>query len=262
MAENTENNVSVATLPTLSDNYTYVICWGEEAAVVDPGEAEPVSQFLAAQSRKLVQVLITHSHHDHVGGIPALRQATGCEVVGPHDERIPALSRSVEDGDTVAVGPLRLRVMATPGHGASDISFYAENVQAGKPGMVWTGDTLFCGGCGRIFEGTPAMMWDSLSKLAALSEDTLVFCGHEYTRENLRFALSVDPDNASLAQRMEATQKMREKDKPTVPSTIGVEKRTNPFLRAGEPAIRAVLGMEDASDAEVFAELRRRKDRF
>jgi hydroxyacylglutathione hydrolase len=250
-------DVEVVTLPLLLDNYGYLVVWGGEAAVVDPAEADPVLAELDRRRLKLRQVLITHHHHDHIGGLPDLRRAAACEVIGPDDPRIPGLTRRVGDGDRFELGPIRIETLATPGHGRTHLCYHAP-----RPGFLFSGDILFVAGCGRILEGSAQQMWSSLQRLAARPDETQVYCGHEYTEENLRFAAQLQPDFAPVLERQRAVQALLRAGRPSVPTTVGVEKRTNPFLRAGAPDMKRAVDMVGAADLEVFAELRRRKDVF
>jgi hydroxyacylglutathione hydrolase len=218
--------VRVVPVPCLKDNYAYLVIDGDRAAVVDPGEAKPVEEALAREGVTLAAIWATHHHLDHVGGVPALVAARpDVEVVAhTHDtKRIPQATRLVEDNAEVGLGDLRARILHNPGHTLGAISYLIE-------GCVFTGDTLFCAGCGRVFEGDAAMMHTSLSRLAALPDSTRVYCGHEYTAANLRFAAAVEPENAAIATRASALHV------PSVPSTIAEEKATNPFLRVSSAA--------------------------
>jgi hydroxyacylglutathione hydrolase len=252
--------LEVELLPVLGDNYVYLLhepirdTWG----VVDPAEAAPVLERLRSQGAGLDWALITQQHGDHTAGLAELKAATGCRAVGPRAEagRISGLDQLVEDGDRIAFGALTAEVLATPGHTRGHVSYWFPDAEA-----LFCGDTLFALGCGRMFEGDAATMWRSLSRLAALPDATRVYCGHEYTLSNARFALTIDPDNAALRARAAEVEALRAKGAPTIPSTIGLEKATNPFLRPADPAIRHRLGLERAGDAEVFGEIRRRKDR-
>ncbi len=245
----------------LKDNYAYLVFeqGSGTCAVVDPSEAAPVQRAIAAHGLKLTHILNTHHHHDHIGGNLALKAATGAEIAAAEKDRarIPGLDIGLRHGDTFRFGGHEARILEIPAHTSAHLAYWF--MQAGA---VFTGDTLFLMGCGRLFEGTPAMMHASLAKLAALPDDTRVFCGHEYTLNNGRFALSVEPGNVDLQTRMKDATEMRAAGKPTVPGTIALEKKTNPFLRAASPEIRRTLGIENASDVDIFAELRRRKDVF
>jgi hydroxyacylglutathione hydrolase len=247
-------------IPVLSDNYVYLLHEPVQGmtAVVDPAEAEPVLDRLRQQGRRLDLALITHHHADHIGGLLALKAATSCRAVGPRADagRIPGLDQLVGEGDPVALGALTAQVIETPGHTSGHISYWFPEVEA-----LFCADTLFALGCGRLFEGDAPTMWRSLGKLMALPDSTRVYCGHEYTLSNARFALTIDPDNAALKERAAEVEALRARGEPTIPSTIGLEKATNPFLRAADPGLRRRLGLEQAADAEVFGEIRRRKDR-
>jgi hydroxyacylglutathione hydrolase len=253
--------LAIEPVACLSDNYAYLISAPEDGlcAVVDPSEPGPVRQALATRGLKLTHILNTHHHFDHTGGNIALKEAFGAVVVGPGKDRdrIPGIDVGVTEDAPWQFGSLSLRILEIPAHTRSHIAFYFADDAA-----VFTGDTLFAMGCGRLFEGTPDMMWSSLSKLMRLPDDTLVYCGHEYTLNNARFALTLEPGNADLASRMTEVQALRANNRPTIPSTIGLEKRTNPFLRPDSPEIRRTLSMAAATDVEVFAEMRRRKDAF
>jgi hydroxyacylglutathione hydrolase len=253
--------LSIELLPIFSDNYVYLLHdpGRGTTGVVDPGAAEPVLARLGETGRTLDWILSTHHHQDHTGGNLELKQKTGCRIAGPAGERdaIPGLDLALREGDRFELGDASAVVLETPGHTRGHISYWFEADAA-----LFCADTLFALGCGRVFEGTPPQMWASLSKLAALPGQTRVYCGHEYTLSNARFALTVDPDNAALARRAAEIEALRAAGRPTIPSTLAVELETNPFLRARDPRIRRGLGMADAPDAEVFAEIRRRKDRF
>jgi len=230
-----------------------------ETASIDAPDGSRIADRLAQNDWKLTHLFITHHHPDHVEGIPSLAKAWSLKIVGPADEaaKISGLTEAVGDGDTFEFAGRTVKVISTPGHTAGHICFYIPD-----EGLLFAGDTLFALGCGRLFEGSPEDMFNSLSRLAELPDETRVYCGHEYTQSNGRFAISVDPDNQVLAKRMEDIADLRSKRLPTLPTTIGFEKSTNPFMRTNDPAIRKQLGMETASDVEVFAELRRRKDSF
>jgi hydroxyacylglutathione hydrolase len=253
--------LEIEQIPVLNDNYVYLV--HEPGAgvtgVVDPAVAEPVLERLAARGWSLDWILSTHHHADHTGGNLALKKATGCRIAGPKadEARIPGIDLKLAEGDRFKLGEAEAEVFETPGHTSGHISFWFPEAKA-----LFCADTLFSLGCGRVFEGTHAQMWDSLRKLAALPDDAMVYCGHEYTQSNARFAMSVDPDNPALQARAAEIDRQRAAGQPTVPTTLGAERKANPFLRPGDAAIRARLGMADASDAEVFGEIRRRKDSF
>ena len=244
-----------------TDNYGVLIhdpATGATAAI-DAPDAGAIRAELAAAGWRLTDILITHHHADHVAGLEELAAETGCRVVAARADagRIGPINHPVADGDRVAVGPLEAQVLATPGHTSGHIAFRFADL-----GAVFVGDTLFSLGCGRLFEGTPAEMWASLEKLRALPDDTRVYCGHEYTLANAAFALTVEPDNPALQARAAEARRLAAAGQPTIPTTIGQEKATNPFLRADQPQLAAAIGLPGAPAVEVFAELRRRKDRF
>lgn len=230
-----------------------------ETAAIDAPDAAAIRKHLDQAGWRLTHIFITHHHIDHVEGIPDLKDAYGAKVIGPKPEadKIAGLDETYGDGEHFEFAGRRIDVIHTPGHTLGHVCFHIPSEK-----LLFAADTLFALGCGRLFEGTPADMWASLQKLAALPDDTTVYCGHEYTLSNARFALSVDPDNSALADRFDRITEMRAKNVSTLPTAIGYEKRTNPFLRPHDPAIRRHLNMVDATDGEVFAELRRRKDTF
>jgi hydroxyacylglutathione hydrolase len=227
-------------------------------ASIDACEEGPILRALEARGWRLTHILVTHHHDDHIAAIPALKQRFGAQVIGPRADaaRIPGLDKGVREGDTVAVGSLEAKVYETPGHTSGHISFYFP-----KEKLLFAGDTLFSLGCGRLFEGSPFEMLDSLTKLAALPDDTALYCGHEYTLSNARFALTVDPGNAALKERAAEVERLRAANAFTLPSTIGREKATNPFLRSADPAIAATVGLDGHPPLDVFTELRARKNR-
>ncbi len=250
-------------LPAFNDNYLWLLHDGTHAVVVDPGDAEPVFAALKQHSLTLSAILVTHHHGDHVGGVAALREATGAAVYGPARERIPEPFEPLAHGDCVEVLGIPFRVLDVPGHTAGHIAYVADDVN-GAP-LLFCGDTLFSGGCGRLFEGTPAQMLASLDKLAALPANTRVCCAHEYTLSNLRFARAVEPRNAALAQYQLECEALRAKDVPTLPSTIGTERAINPFLRSREADVTQAVQARAATatdEVSVFAELREWKNEF
>jgi len=256
---------SIIPIPAFADNYIWLIREGSHAAVVDPGDAAPVIAHLDAHGLTLTAIITTHHHGDHVGGNRDLLARWPCPVLGPAQETIPGRTQALGQGDRVDVPgvPVTLDVLDIPGHTAGHIA-YVGNV-GGAP-AVFCGDTLFAAGCGRLFEGTPAQMWSSLSKLAALDAATRVYCGHEYTVANLRFARAVEPGNRTIADREAREQAKRQRGEPTLPSTIGEEHATNPFLRAREPAVHAAAeahaGRALPEVVATFAELRAWKNDF
>jgi hydroxyacylglutathione hydrolase len=253
--------LDIVTLPCLSDNYAYLLhdAVSGATAVVDVPDAAPIEAALAERGWHLTDILITHHHWDHVDGVEALRAATGARVVGAAADahRLPALDLAVAEGDKLRVGGEEATVIDVSGHTVGHIAYHFPASRA-----LFTADSLMALGCGRLFEGTPEMMWESLSKLAALPGDTLVYSGHEYTASNLKFARTIEPGNGALISRCDAIAAARAKGQPTVPALLSEELATNPFLRANLPEVKAALGMAGASDAQVFAEIRKRKDHF
>ena len=258
--------LTVVAVPAFRDNYLWLVHDGSKAAVIDPGDAAPILAALEARKLSLTAILLTHHHADHIGGVPALLRHAKVPVFGPQADGIAAVEVPLAEGDRVEVPGLDLafRVLDVPGHTLGHIAYVREG--GGEP-WLFCGDTLFAGGCGRLFEGTPAQMADSLAKLAALPDQTRVFCAHEYTLSNLRFAEAVEPGNRALRERIALETAKRERGLPTVPSTIGLEKASNPFLRSGEPEIIASLRRErrlaaGASPIAAFAALREWKNTF
>ena len=252
--------MDITPIPAFQDNYIWALHNGAgQCVVVDPGDAQPVEAFLSAQSLHLSAILITHHHWDHTDGVAELASATGAPVYGPSGDKDghAHVARTLREGDKLQFGGTDIEVIATPGHTLDMLNYY---LPAQK--ICFTGDTLFSLGCGRIFEGDATMMWNSLGKLMALPADTNIYSSHEYTEANAKFAVTIDPDNAELAARYARIAEMRAKSQPTVPSLLSEELATNPFLRASDSAIRAHLKMTDATDGEVFAEIRSRKDNF
>lgn len=253
--------VSIHAIPAFRDNYIWALENGTEAAVVDPGDAAPVEAWLAKRGLRLAAVLATHHHADHVGGLPALVSHWRCPTFGPAREVPSGIDTRLAEGDRITVPALgvALGVLDIPAHTAGHIAFAGE-------GLLFCGDTLFACGCGRLFEGTAGQMAQSLAKLARLPAATRVYCGHEYTLANIRFAEAVEPGNRALAERKARESAKRERGEPTLPSTIGEELATNPFLRCAEPGV--VTSAERHADrrlagpVEVFAELRAWKDTF
>jgi hydroxyacylglutathione hydrolase len=256
--------VRIHAVPAFQDNYLWVLEEGERAAVVDPGDAAPVQRFLDERKLPLAAILVTHHHGDHVGGVAALAERWKCPVFGPAHDGVAGLTKSLSEGDRIVVPGLdyALAVLDVPGHTAGHIAYVHEG---GEP-AVFCGDTLFACGCGRLFEGTPAQMASSLAKLAALPAPTRVYCAHEYTLSNIRFAEAVEPGNRELAARKRRDTETRERGAPTVPSTIGEERATNPFLRCADPEVVASAerhaGRRLAGPVDVFAAIRAWKDDF
>lgn len=253
--------LEVELVPALSDNYVYLIHDPEtgDTAVIDPAEPDPVIEALEHKGWKLGHILNTHHHADHIGGNMVLKERFGVPIVAPASEksRIPVIDVAVREGDTYTVGKHTARVIETPGHTTGHIAFWFETADA-----LFCGDTLFVLGCGRMFEGTPEQFWDSLKKLRGLPDSARVYCGHEYTQSNARFAVAVDPGNDALAARAKEIDATRAAGRPTIPSLLGDEKRINPFLRADDPAMQAAVGMAGKPAHAVFAEIRKRKDSF
>ncbi|MDF1727728.1 MAG: hydroxyacylglutathione hydrolase [Sulfitobacter sp.] len=251
----------LVTVPCLSDNYAFLLRdhASGEVALVDVPEAGPIKAALAERGWTLSQVWLTHHHWDHVDGLKDLLAEHPAKVVGAKADagRLPPLDLEVSEGDRVTLGDLEAEIFDVSGHTVGHIAFYVAGAKA-----AFTADSLMALGCGRLFEGTPAQMWGSMQKLMALPGDTTICSGHEYTASNAKFALTIDPDNPALISRSKEIDAAREKGQPTVPSQLSTETETNPFLRPADPAIRAHLGMQEASDADVFAEIRSRKDNF
>ncbi|MEZ5778280.1 MAG: hydroxyacylglutathione hydrolase [Paracoccaceae bacterium] len=253
--------LEIVTVPCLTDNYAFLahdIATGA-TAVVDVPEATPILNALRTRGWRASHVLITHHHDDHIAGVPALAAATGARVFGAAADahRLPPLDEALREGDAVRIGMDEGVVIDVSGHTVGHIAFHFPNSNA-----VFTGDSLMALGCGRVFEGTPPQMWESLKKLAALPPDTMVCSGHEYTAANARFALTIEPQNDALVTRAEEVKNARANNRATVPSLLSEELKTNPFLRAGRAEVKAAIGMTDATDAQAFAEIRGRKDRF
>jgi hydroxyacylglutathione hydrolase len=251
-----------------NDNYLWVLHepGGMQAFVVDPGDSTPVLAWLDSNGLTLAGILVTHHHGDHIGGINTLLQHASVPVYGPATPRIPQVTHAVAEGDHITVLGHEFRVLEVPGHTLEHIAYVSTGRVTPAGPALFCGDTLFAAGCGRMFEGTPPMMHASLRKLAGLAPDTQVYCAHEYTLGNLRFAAAVMPDNADVSARIASDSAKRERDEPTVPSNIGIELRTNPFLRASEPKVIAAALQQQPGSADdpatVFGVLRRWKDGF
>ncbi|MDX5594967.1 hydroxyacylglutathione hydrolase [Pseudovibrio sp. SPO723] len=244
----------------LSDNFGVIVHDPQSGTTIalDVPDAAPYLAVLEAEGWNLTDILITHHHWDHVGGLGELKEKSGARVVGPArtQQKLSEIEVGVEDGDHIMAGPLKVRALATPGHTLDHITWWFEDA-----GLAHTGDTLFALGCGRLFEGDAQMMWASLTHIVdTLPEETVLFCGHEYTLSNARFALTIDPENTELIKRVAEIEALRREDKATLPTTLKLELATNPFLRAANPAIQKHLGMEGAPLSDVFAEIRQRKD--
>ncbi len=254
--------IRVTTIKALGTNLVYLHrCGAGRAFVVDPASAAAVLEALAQQNLSLAAILVTHHHWDHIAGAADLQAKARCELIGVDSTLLPRPNRIVANGDILTLGDVAVQVIATPGHTRNSVCYYVP-AQGGENGVVYTGDTLFVGGCGRLLEGDAAAMWQSLQKLMALPDDTLVYCGHDYALENYEFATSIDPANRRFRQRLTEVQKAAEYSRLTVPSTIAQERATNVFLLSDNPQIQAILGMPGAAPFEVFAELRKRKDAF
>lgn len=255
------STMEIQVFSAFEDNYIYLLVLENgHSAVVDPAEGTAVLAFLEQKRFELKMILVTHSHADHTGGIELLKQRTGCRVAGPPSARIPMQDIAVHDGQILDFS-YPIHVFSTPGHTPDSVCYYVPAATS-NPGILFSGDTLFINGCGRLFGCQAQTLRDSLRKLTALPPETLVYCGHEYTEENYRFALTLEPDNPRLQKRLNEVREQISRGQPTVPSAIGQEKELNPFLRTDSRTIRRALAMPDAPDWQVFAELRKRKDRF
>jgi hydroxyacylglutathione hydrolase len=252
-------------IKAFKDNYIWCIQSTEhhQVAVVDPGDAQPVFDYLTANNLQLSAILVTHHHFDHVGGVEQLKAHYQCPVYGPYNDSLSMIDVRLAQGQQLSLDFLdnQFEIIELPGHTLDHIAFY----DASKS-QLFCGDTLFAAGCGRLFEGTPSQMYNSLAKLTKLPANTKVYCTHEYTLDNLNFALTVEPDNQQLQKRLEQCKQLRDKDQPTLPSDITTELATNPFLRADQPAIKASAEQQSnaklSSNIDVFAQIRRMKDSF
>jgi hydroxyacylglutathione hydrolase len=247
--------------PCLEDNYGYLIHDPASGytATIDTPEVEAIERALDEKGWTLSHILNTHHHFDHAGGNLELKEKTDAVIIGPSADkhRIPGIDIQLGEGDTYRFGENEMTVFETPGHTNGHCVFYFADT-----GVLFVGDTLFALGCGRLFEGTPEQMWTSIQKLLALPDETVVYCAHEYTQANAMFALTVEPQNQDLVERAAEIDKLRAANKPTVPTTIGLERRTNPFMRPTSADLRKTIGLVDGTDVEVFAETRHRKDNF
>ncbi|MCK0150241.1 hydroxyacylglutathione hydrolase [Marivita sp. S6314] len=253
--------LELVTIPALSDNYTYLLHDAKSGATacIDVPEADPILAELSKRGWSLTEIWLTHHHHDHIGGVDGLLAAHDAKVTGATADihRLPPLNREVADGDVFMFGGEEVTVLDVSGHTNGHIAFSLPG-----SGYAFTADSLMALGCGRLFEGTAPQMWDSLQKLAALDPDTVICSGHEYTQANAKFAITIDPDNADLKDRIARINSARDRNEPTVPSTLAEELATNPFLRAADPEIQAQLDMIGEDPVDVFAEIRTRKDHF
>lgn len=258
--------LTITPIPALDSNYFWVIQPDSHTPVVyvvDPGDAAPVIDHLKTHQLSLAAILITHRHRDHIQGIASLLEHSPVPVYGPESELIPLVSHTLSDGDLLKLGDISFNILGVPGHTWEHIAYFCPAADS-KPPLLFCGDALFAGGCGRRFDGTAEIMWDSLQKLAALPDETQIYCAHEYTQANLEFALAAEPENPQLAARFEHVKQLRAQGKVTLPSTILLEKRTNPFLRCQQPGIKIFInnkvGQSPDSPAEVFGALRLIKD--
>ena len=256
-----ERPLEIVLVPMLRDNYAYLIHSYDTGAtaILDPSEAEPALQMARRMDWRITHILDTHHHPDHCGGNLGIKQATGAKVVGPayDKDRIPGIDVAVDEKSGFELGGHPAQVLFIPGHTKGHIAFHFKDSQA-----VFCGDTLFSIGCGRMFEGTSDVMWPSLMKLRALPDETKVYCGHEYTEANIRFAVTADPENAALRRRAEEVKRLRAEGRATIPAKLGEEKAANPFLRADDPALMARFGGKDRAPHQVFGAIRAAKDNF
>lgn len=254
-------DLEIHQFPCLSDNYGVLIHDPQslETAAIDTPDAEAINAALQEKGWRLTQILITHHHWDHTQGNAALKAAHQCVIIGPEEERgkIDGLDVGVSDGDIINVCGRTIQVIKTGGHTLGHVTYYSAT-----DAVAFAGDALFPLGCGRMFEGTPELMWDGLSRLRDLPPETVIYCGHEYTEANARFAITIDPDNTALHNRADAIRKLREDGLPTVPTTLAQELETNPFLRVDASGVQANLSMTGHSLSDIFGEIRRRKDTF
>ena len=255
------SSLEIHMFPCLADNYGYLLhdAQANLTAAVDTPDADAILRECGAKGWKLTHILNTHHHSDHAGGNLALKRATGCTIIGPRVDaaRIPGIDQGVGDGDVVTLGQHRAEVYDTPGHTRGHIVYFFRDDE-----VAFVGDTLFAIGCGRLFEGTPAQMWSSFGKILRWPDATRIYCAHEYTQSNARFALTVEPENEALVARAAEIARRRALGEPTIPTTLAAEKATNPFLRAASRELRERVGLPEASDVEVFAKTRALKDAF
>jgi len=254
---------SITIIPALTDNFIYLYEYAKNKALaVDPCDSLLVEQVLNRKHLQLTTILVTHHHWDHTAGITNLKKKTGCEVIGGDRRRIKGIDRVVGNEQVIKIGYTKILVITTPGHTSTSLSYYIAPSNDNTEPIVWTGDTMFINGCGRIFECDAETMLDSLLNLASLPPDTLVYCGHDYTVENYEFALSIEPDNENVRKRLREVKEILRAGGHPVGSTILQERKTNPFLRTDTPEIKAALGMANADATKVFAQMRLRKDVF
>ena len=255
------SELEIAQFPCLEDNYGFLLHdpLAGLTAAIDTPDSDAILAELRKHGWQLTHIFNTHHHADHAGGNLALKEATACTIVGPRADaaRIPGIDISVGDGDTVDFGAHRIEVFDTPGHTRGHIVYYVPDAKS-----AFVGDTLFAMGCGRLFEGSPEQMWNSLQKIMSWPDDTKLYCAHEYTLANAAFALTVEPENPDLVARAREVAEARRRGRPTVPTSLGIEKATNPFLRPASPALKAAIGQTGADEVRVFAETRALKDRF
>ena len=253
--------LEVELVPVLRDNYMYLAHEPESGAtaVVDPADARTALDAAKRKGWTITHILNTHHHGDHTAGNQAVQEATDAPIVGPQYDagRIPGIQAELMEDDTYSVGNATAKVFHTPGHTSGHIVYWFEDAN-----VLFSGDTLFALGCGRLFEGTAAQMWDSLQKLRDLPDTTRIYCGHEYTRTNARCALTVDPNNQKLMEYARIIDSLRDADQPTIPAQMGMERETNPFLRADDPALAQAMGMAGADPVEVFAAVREKRNQF
>lgn len=256
-------NYHLHMIPCLTDNYGFILAdsTGRTVISIDTPDEKVITKFLEEKGWGLTHILNTHHHHDHVGGNIALKKKWGCQIFCStydfENGRIPGADEAVKDGEDIQLGSFRIKVLDVPGHTLGHVAYYFPDQN-----RIFVGDTLFALGCGRLFEGTPEIMWESLDKIMQLPDETLVYCAHEYTKSNLEFAITIEPRNEDLKYRGAGVLALREKNLPTVPTTIAEEKKTNPFLRPHSDFIRDTIDMGDKTNIEVFAEVRKRKDSF
>lgn len=255
------SKLEIHQFPCLSDNYGFLIHDPEAdtTAAIDTPEVGPIEAGLRTHGWQLTHILNTHHHFDHAGGNEELKDKTGCLIIGPRDEadKVPGIDKEVGDGDTFQFGTHEVQVIGVPGHTLGHIAYYFPD-----DGVAFVGDALFALGCGRVFEGTPDQMWASLDKLMKLPDDTTIYCAHEYTQANARFAVTIEPGNADLQARVKEIDSLRAHGKPTVPTTIGLERLTNPFVRPASEEIQRTVDLPGGEPAAVFTEVRHRKDTF